>query len=179
IVGAGAGGVELALAVQHRLAGLLAVPPEGSLVTRHALLPSHNRRVRAKFARILAERGGSVVADNPVARVRPGRLILEQGTSIAFDEALWVTEATAAPWLMETGLTLDASGFVETDEFLRSPGDTAVFAAGDVAAMRGHPRDKSGVYAVRAGPPLAENLRPTPTDQPLRRAVPPRRVLPP
>ena len=54
IVGAGAGGVELALAVQHRLAGLLAVPPEVSLVTRHRLLPSHNRRVRAKFARILA-----------------------------------------------------------------------------------------------------------------------------
>jgi selenide,water dikinase len=177
IVGGGAGGVELALAARHRLAEILAAPPEVTLVAGGALLPSHNRRVGAKFARIFRERGVSVVADNPVARVEPGRLILADGATIDFDEALWVTEATAAPWLADTGLALDTDGFVETDEYLRSPNDQAVFAAGDIAAMRGHPRDKAGVYAVHAGPPLAENLQRALDGRPLKRAVPQRRAL--
>ena len=177
VVGGGAGGVELALAAQHRLAGLLSAPPEVTLVTRDGLLPSHNPRVRAKFARIFAARSIRVVAGTAVARVEPSRLYLADGTVVGFDEALWVTEAAAAPWLAETGLALDPAGFVETDEYHRSPSDAAVFAAGDIAAMRGHPRDKSGVYAVRAGPKLAENLRRALADQPLRRAVPQRRAL--
>ena len=177
VVGGGAGGVELALAARQRLAVMMFAPPQITLVTREGLLPSHNARVRAKFTRILAERGVAVVVGNPVVRVEPGRLILGDGATIAFDEALWVTEAAAAPWLAETGLALDPGGFVETDEFLRSSSDTAVFAAGDVAAMRGQPRDKSGVYAVRAGPPLAENLRRALAGRKLRRAVPQRRAL--
>ncbi|MFZ2006568.1 MAG: FAD-dependent oxidoreductase, partial [Stellaceae bacterium] len=151
VIGGGAGGVELALAAQHRLTAMMFAPPQITLVTRDGLLPSHNARVRAKFARIFAERGVAVIAGNPVARVEPGVLILADDVRVGFDEALWVTEAAAAPWLAETGLALDLNGFVETDEYLRSPADAAVFAAGDIAAMRGHPRDKSGVYAVRAG----------------------------
>jgi selenide, water dikinase len=177
VVGGGAGGVELTFSAYQRLSGLLARPPDVTLVTRDALLLSHSPRVRAKFARIFAERGVRVVAGDAVVRVEAGRLSLESGAAVEFDEALWVTEAAAAPWLAETGLALDANGFVEVDEHLRSPTDHAVFAAGDVAAMRGHPREKSGVYAVRAGPGLAENLRRALAGQQLRRAVPQRRAL--
>jgi selenide,water dikinase len=177
VVGGGAGGVELALAARHRLAALPKGPPEVTLVTRDALLPSHNQRVRAKFARIFAERGIRVIAGDPVVRVEPGRLVLAGGAVVPFDEALWVTEAAAAAWLAETGLALDENGFVAVDEYLRSPNDDAVFAAGDVAAMRGHPRQKSGVYAVRTGPKLAKILRRALAGQNLRRAVPQRRAL--
>jgi selenide,water dikinase len=177
VVGGGAGGVELALAARHCLAALLKGLPEVTLVTRDALLPSHNPRVRAKFARIFAERGIRVLAGDPVVRVEPGRLALAGGAVVSFDEALWVTEAAAAPWLADTGLALDENGFVAVDEHLRSTNDDVVFAAGDVVAMRGHPRQKSGVFAVRAGPKLAENLRRALAGQPLRRAVPQRRAL--
>src|SRR5438309_1612753 len=55
VVGGGAGGVELALSAQHRLAGLKGDTVEVTLVTREALLPSHNARVRKLFDQILAD----------------------------------------------------------------------------------------------------------------------------
>src|SRR6202030_3978375 len=118
-----------------------------------------NPQVRRLFARILAERGIRTVTNNPIVRVEPGRLIAANGAEIGFDEALWVTEAAGAPWLAETGLPLDERGFVVIDERVRSPADPAIFAAGDIARLPPHPREKAGVYAVRQGPPLARNLR--------------------
>ena len=72
IVGGGAGGVELALSAHHRLSGLLAAPPEVTLVSREGLLPSHNDAVRRRFQIIFRERGIRAVTDNPVVRVEPG-----------------------------------------------------------------------------------------------------------
>jgi selenide, water dikinase len=177
VIGGGAGGVELAASAQQRLASLLPTPPEVTLVTREGLLPSHNDAVRRRFEIIFRERGMRVVANNPIVRVEPGRLIAADGALIDFDEALWVTEAAGAPWLAETGLPLDQHGFVIIDETFRSIADTTVFAAGDIATMPAHPREKAGVYAVRAGPPLAANLRRALDGRKLRRAGPQRQAL--
>jgi selenide,water dikinase len=177
VVGGGAGGVELALSAEHRLRPLIRDGLRVILVTREALLPSHSRRVARHFARILAERGITLLTDSAVSRVELGELVCADGSRIEFDEALWVTEAGAAPWLAETGLPLDPGGFVMVDETLCSVGDPRIFAAGDVAAIRGHPRAKTGVFAVRAGPPLAANLRRALAGLPQRRAVPQRRAL--
>src|SRR5205823_7699686 len=111
------------------------------------------------------------------ARVAPGALLCADGRRVEFDEALWVTEAGAAPWLADTGLPLTPEGFIAVDDRLRSPGDPRVFAAGDIATMPAHPREKAGVYAVRAGPPLAANLRRALAGRRLRRAVPQRQAL--
>ena len=60
----------------------------------------------------------------------------------------------------------DASGFVAIEEDLRvvnSPGSMGspgnVFCVGDMASSVKHPRPKAGVYAVRQGPPLCDNIR--------------------
>ena len=177
IVGGGAGGVELTASAERRLSAFLLAKPEVTLVTREGLLPSHNDATRCRFEIIFRERGIRVVTNNPIVRVEPGRLIAKDGSKIDFDEALWVTEAAGAPWLAETGLPLDERGFVIIDETYRSPADTVVFAAGDIATMPAHPREKAGVYAVRAGPPLADNLRRALAGRGLRRAVPQRQAL--
>ena len=177
VVGGGAGGVELALSAQHRLVALRGPAVEVTLVTRDRLLPSHNRRVRRLFEEIFAERSIALLTDREIVRVERGSLICADAKRIAFDEALWVTEAGAAAWLAETGLPLTAGGFIAIDETLRSTADPRIFAAGDVATMIAHPREKAGVYAVRQGPPLAANLQRALAGKRLRRAVPQRRGL--
>lgn len=54
----------------------------------------------------------------------------------------------------------DASGFVAIGENLTVQGSRGnVFCVGDMATSAIHPRPKAGVYAVRQGPPLTENIR--------------------
>ena len=177
VVGGGAGGIELALSAQHRLARLRESALDVTLITREGLVPSHNARVRRLFERILAERRITVLTGSEVVRVEPGSLICANGRQTEFDEALWVTEAGAAPWLAETALLLAPEGFIAVDDRLRSTGDPRIFAAGDVATMTAHPREKAGVYAVRQGPPLTANLRRALAGKRLPRAVPQRRGL--
>ena len=69
-----------------------------------------------------------------------------------------MTPAGAPDWLASTGLALDDKGFVAVGPTLQSLNDERVFAAGDCAALVETPREKAGVYAVREGPPLADNL---------------------
>jgi selenide, water dikinase len=184
VVGAGAGGVEILLCVQHRLTRLLAEAGRSAdhvrfhlLSGRDQILPDHNAGLRACFERVLAERRVKVHPGHRVVAVEEGAVRCANGAMVALDEILWVTSARPAPWLERSGLAVDDKGFVRVDETLRSLYHREVFAAGDVAAMEGHPRPKSGVFAVRQGPPLAANLRRAAQGQPLGRFVPQRKFL--
>jgi selenide,water dikinase len=166
VVGAGAGGVELLLSMQYRLRNeLISRGRNPELLQFHLLtagssiLPTHNTRVRRKFARVLVGRGVQVHLNAEVTRVEPGRLLCASGQVVEADETLWVTQAGGAPWLQGTGLALDAGGFVRVNDQLQTLTDPAIFAAGDIAAMQDHPLEKAGVFAVRMGRPLADNLR--------------------
>jgi selenide, water dikinase len=91
--------------------------------------------------------------------VSPGHLLTARGVEHALDEILWVTAAGAAPWLAGSGLHVDAQGFIAVNDTLQSVSHPSVFAAGDIASVQRYPRPKSGVFAVRQGRPLADNLR--------------------
>ncbi len=166
VVGGGAGGVEILLAIQYRLARLRAESARGGddiefhlLTDTPTILPTHNDKVRGAFARVLRARGVTVHAGEAVAEVTPGRLRTAGGREIEADEILWVTDAAAPAFPGESGLAVDGQGFIAVSDTLQSVSHLTVFAAGDVASVIDHPRPKSGVFAVRQGPPLADNLR--------------------
>lgn len=184
VVGVGAGGVELVLAVQfalHRMLEEIGRPAEALefhlFGASDTILPTHNRGMGRRLARVLRERGVQVHLGQAVTSVSDGAITCGDGTTVAVDEILWVTQAGAAPWLRETGLEVDESGFVCVDDTLQSTSHPGVFAAGDVAAVVNHPREKAGVFAVRQGPPLAANLRRVLLGRPPRPFRPQRRFL--
>ena len=163
VVGGGAGGVELLMAVRARFAAdhpAYANRFSFHLVTADPhILPTHNAGARARYSRALATAGVTVSTGFDVVAVEPGAVIAADGRHLALDEILWTTHAAAPTWPREAGLATDAQGFIRVAPTLQSSAFPEVFAAGDIAAVDGHPRPKSGVFAVRQGPVLAANLR--------------------
>jgi selenide,water dikinase len=166
IVGGGAGGVELTLAMQFRLIEefkKLNKDPldlHFTLITNSTrLLPTHNAKVQQAFARILKKRGVEVHLNTRINEVLEGQVKSADNQMFEADEVLWVTQAGGADWLRSTGLTLNEDGFILVNEYLQSLNDSSIFAVGDIATMVDHPREKAGVFAVRQGKPLAINLR--------------------
>ncbi len=184
VVGGGAGGVEILLAIQFRLRQLLIAEGRSTdhlefhLFTDTAeILISHNQWVSAKFQRVLEERGIQVHRDHRVVKVEPGRVHCQNGTQTTLHEILWVTWAGAAGWVADTGLDVDEQGFIQVNDYLQSTSHPEVFAAGDIATMINHPRPKAGVFAVRQGSPLAANLRRSLLGRPLKTFAPQQRFL--
>jgi len=164
VVGAGIAGIELALALAHRLG----VPAAGERTPARIRLVAEGARVAQGSApavctaleRACAAAGVEVVPNTRVVGAQPpGELVTASGHRIAADLALFATGASAPAWLANSGLALDPRGFISVDATLASGSHPEVFAAGDCASVDAHPRPKAGVYAVRQGPPLAVNLR--------------------
>jgi selenide,water dikinase len=153
--GGGASAVEVALALRAR--GL-----RPQLVLRGSSL-----RLGSAAAHRLAERLLRQAAI-PIHR--------EQGAEARADLAC--SGSRAPQWLAAAGLPVDpASGRVLTAptlEVLHHPG---LFASGDCGLIASCPRPPSGVWAVRAAPVLAANLRRSLHDQPLRAWRPQRFAL--
>ena len=147
--------------MQHRLRMLAPAAEIGFALAcdTATLLPTHNSRVRAIFMRVLERRGVTLHLGRAVERVDSGRLRLAGGGSVEADVLVWATGASAPEWPRTAGLATDERGFVRVNGWLQSVSHPQVFAAGDIASVGSHPYPKSGVYAVRAGTPLAENLR--------------------
>lgn len=174
VVGAGAGGTELMLALSAVLRREMGDAVRLSLIG--PLLPGLPPGFRARVGAILAERGVAGHRGNVVA-VAQGQLSLSDGAVVDADEVLWAVAAAPAPWLRQSGLGLDAHGFLATDARLLVGGSDCVFAAGDCASPQLHGVAKSGVYAVRAAPVLAVNIRRSLVGQPLRAFRPQRGTL--
>ncbi|MBA3505267.1 MAG: FAD-dependent oxidoreductase [Betaproteobacteria bacterium] len=174
VVGGGAGGVELLLAMQFRLCSLLGngVPRFALFTDQPHLLPQHSAAVRTRFRRLLVERDIDVHVASAVQAVESKAVVTASGRRIAADCIVWATSAGAQPWVAASGLACDSRGFVRLDAHLRSTSHAFVFAAGDCATQVAHPRPKSGVFAVRQGPPLAANLRHAAHAEPLELFVP-------
>lgn len=175
ILGGGVGGVELALASQHRLASL-GRRPSITIVEREAeALPHIGRAARARLLAHCAAAGLRFVTGAEAKSISAETVHLTNGAVLASDFTLSVAGTRPQPWLAETGLDLH-QGFVTVSPSLQSS-DPLIFAAGDCVHLAHAPRPKAGVFAVREAPVLLHNLRAALTGTALKRYQPQRDYL--
>ena len=138
VIGGGVRALELAIALQLRLGERARV----CLVTGgEAPLAAHGDKAAALAAGALRRHGVTVIEDRCTA-VDAAHVQLAGGARHACDAPIMAIDASAPPWLADSGLALDAQGAIDTGPMLHS---------------RSHPE----VFAARpgAGATLAHNLR--------------------
>lgn len=160
VVGGGAGGVELAFALRHRLgAGGRAVAVT-LLDSGEEILPRYPPALVRRVRRWAGRRGIEIVTGVRVAEVTRSGIALDSGATRHADLVVWVSGAVAHGILRASGLATDARGFALVGPTLQVPEHPEIFAVGDCATLHDHPQTpKAGVYAVRQGPYLVHNLR--------------------
>ncbi|HAA44606.1 MAG: pyridine nucleotide-disulfide oxidoreductase family protein [Halomonas sp. 54_146] len=187
-IGGGAAGCETLMSV---LAQLRQQRPDiswqGALVSASTtLLPGAGRLPRWLTKRALHRAGITVLHGVRGQALIAGGVRTSEGELINADIVLWATGAVGHPWLADTQLPLDKHGFIRVGKSLDVVGQPGLFAAGDCAAfnpplhaspLHSSSLPKAGVYAVRMGPLLADNLRAACHREPLATWQPPKRVL--
>jgi selenide, water dikinase len=180
IVGGGAGGVELAFAMQSRLQGH---PVQIHLFHRSQhLLSGGSAAVGHRFETLLRACGVQIHLGEQVTAVEATvdsqkEVLCQSGLRVQCDHIFWLTQAAAPAWLQAAGLTTDERGFILVNDTLQSVSHPYVFATGDIATAVNHPRPKAGVFAVRQGKPLFETLQRVTSGQPPQPFYPQRRYL--
>jgi pyridine nucleotide-disulfide oxidoreductase family protein len=158
MIGAGAAGIEILLAAEQCLRVQGVTGARFTLIAGgEEVATNYPPGVGKRVLRQLKRRGITVLRETCVG-MEEGNVQLGSGAQLACDVPLLAIGTHAPAWLQDSGLALSEAGHVLVNAFQQSPSHPNVFAAGDASTREDKPHAKSGVYAVRSGPPLAHNL---------------------
>ena len=180
IIGAGAGGTEVAFGLEARLRSR-GFDSHISLVDANSeILSGYTLGSIARARRELDGRGITVKTGRRVKSIvgeSVSDVVFDDGTLLQADIIIWATAAAPPPLLANFRMPKADDGFLAVDATLKTIADFPVFAVGDSATIVGARVPKAGVYAVREGPILWENLNRVFAGQELVRYEPQRGFL--
>lgn len=160
VIGGGIAGVELALAMAHRLrhvTGQDKALPSVTILEAQDQLTGTTSSTRNRLKRALKDYGIRIQSGAQIAEITASGPRLQSGEILHAALTVGAAGATPHPWITQTALPL-SDGFVRVTETLQVEGHPTLFAAGDCAHMIHSPRPKAGVFAVRAAPIVHANI---------------------
>lgn len=160
VVGGGAAGVEVALALE-RLGRSRACRPQVAIVEAgRRVLPGFSPTVQSLAERVLDRREIRVLAGRRVTLVEAHGVCLDDETVEPSRLTVWLAGAAPPALFARSDVRKDSRGYLLVDATLRAVDGTRIFGAGDCIGIAGYPDlPKAGVYAVRESPVLDHNLR--------------------
>jgi selenide, water dikinase len=171
VIGGGAAGLEIALCVQSRFKKTLPlVKTQMEILDRNSNFEKGlgSISLAKKIHSALIARKIETKFNCKVMKIEEGSLIMSDDSKISFDLCLYASGSQAPPFIKESGMKIDENGYLLVNSKLQSISHPNVFAAGDCISFEGGPSNecffiklvvaKAGVYAVREGPILADNV---------------------
>ncbi|MBL0262362.1 MAG: selenide, water dikinase SelD [Leptospiraceae bacterium] len=181
ILGAGAGGIELAFTMQKRLMDIIPNVEVHVFQREKEILHSLNDKTKLKVIRLLKEKKIQLHTQEEISNIVSIDTGLScksvRGNEFQLDFVVGAVKAKSLSWIEECDLQKDENGFILVNDSLQSFSHPNVFAVGDIANMKNHPRPKAGVFAVRQSVPLYENLIRFIEDKPLVKFKPQEKFL--
>ncbi|MCR9291797.1 MAG: selenide, water dikinase SelD [bacterium] len=168
IVGSGVAGIEIAFCLGPYLQRC--APQAESVLVRivsrsQALLTGEALSTQKRVHQELQARGYELRLGQAVAQVEEEQLVLANGEELDANVIIWATGASPPTLLEQLELPVDQHGFLLTDASLRVEDPQGldrghpIFAVGDTGTIRDERLPKAGVYAVRQGPVLWNNIK--------------------
>jgi selenide,water dikinase len=163
IVGGGAAAFEIAIACRRHFKNF---KTKIRIVTGNKTLLSEQNIKVQKFAHeSLDAHAIDCIEGQRVTKICEKSLVLDDGSEIPRQIVFVGVSAEAPKLFRESKLPINEDGFIQVDEFLRVLGHSNLFAAGDCCEFTPHHLPKAGVFAVREGPVLFENIKAKILDQ--------------
>ena len=162
ILGAGAGGIEIAFNAQKRLMSIIPDVEIHIFQRSKEILQGFNDNSKEKITLELQKRKIHLHLNEEIRKVSEAQkeyhCITNRGNQFQFDLVVGAVKARTLDWIEESELLKDENGFILVNDSLQSISHPDVFAVGDIATMKNYHRPKAGVFAVRQSVPLYENL---------------------
>jgi len=151
IAGAGAAGIEIALALRSQKVAIMEVKNE--------ILPGYDKKARKAVFKKLEQNGIEVITGEKIVRADKKHILLTSGKELAYDILVWATGPSSALMYRESGFKTDKSGFMQVNKYLQAVDHPNIFGAGDCISFVDHDYiKKAGVYAIREAPYLYDNI---------------------
>jgi NADH dehydrogenase FAD-containing subunit len=157
-IGGGAASVEMALSLKAWKMDKGYEDHSVSVVHSSPLLEKAGSFSSGKMTGVARAKGISLLQGR-VKKVNGTHVFTDDGSSIDYDEVIFLGGPKAPPLFGSSLLLTDEKGFLMVNSYLQSVEYPNVFGTGDCATLKDFPDiPKNGVTAVRQGPVLWKNL---------------------
>lgn len=183
VIGQGAAGTELAFGYKKRWSDYFGQEIKVSIVSHtDSVLQGQPTTAINEVMSKLKKHNIAIIPNERVKEIKADRVVFESGNEAHCNVAVWATGAEAQELTFKSDLEL-LNGYFRVNDHLQSTSHPNVFAGGDCITIEKYADEKpifppkAGVYAVREGPIIAQNLCNVINGKPLVDYVPQRMFL--
>ncbi|WP_028829460.1 FAD-dependent oxidoreductase [Proteocatella sphenisci] len=178
VVGAGAAGVEIALAI--RALGIKENKKYSiSIVNSNSdILKGYAKGVEHKTVDLFKRNEIKLIINQRANLIEKNYILMQSGFKIKYDLLLLATGSLSHPLYRESGFCVDDKGYMVVNDYLQNIEFPYILGAGDCIKFENYDYVKKvGVYAIREAPILWKNIKHIVDNEELEKYVPQKNYL--